>query len=183
MKANTPPVSDPNYSDGHQIFINQNVPDTYGGQQVNFLEYFNDQGGLTIWGAPISNPAPDPTNNNFIYQRFQRGIMHYIQGTGTESILVADYLKALILNRTSRWTCWRRRRHRTARIWTRTVRARHSGCASRTRCPARTIRSRSSQADAPVRAMGRGGGDRLVWRDRADPGSNCRPPRRAALWP
>ena len=80
------------------MFVNQNVPNTYGGQQVNFLQYFNNQGGLTIWGAPISNPAPDPANASFIYQRFQRGIMHYIQGTGTESILVADYLKALILN-------------------------------------------------------------------------------------
>jgi hypothetical protein len=98
MKANTPPVSDPNYAADMQMFVNQNVPNTYGGQQVNFLDYFNSQGGLTIWGAPISNPAPDPANNNFIYQRFQRGIMHYIQGTGTESILVADYLKALILN-------------------------------------------------------------------------------------
>ena len=98
MKANTPPVSDPNYSTDIITFINQNVPNTYMGQPVDFLSYFNSQGALTIWGAPISPPAPDPTNGNFIYQRFQRGIMHYIQGTGTESILVADYLKSLILD-------------------------------------------------------------------------------------
>jgi hypothetical protein len=98
MKANTPPVTDPNYSTAIVSFVNQNVPNTYNGQPVNFLTYFNTQGGLTIWGAPISNPAPDPNNNSFIYQRFQRGIMHYIQGTGTESILIADYLKALILD-------------------------------------------------------------------------------------
>jgi hypothetical protein len=98
MKANTPPVSDPNYSTNIITFINQNVPNTFMGQPVNFLDYFNNQGALTIWGAPISPPAPDPTNANFIYQRFQRGIMHYIAGTGTESILVADYLKSLILD-------------------------------------------------------------------------------------
>jgi hypothetical protein len=98
MKANTPPVSDPNYSTAIVTFVNQNVPNSFNGQPVNFLDYFNNQGGLTIWGAPISSPAPDPNNNGFIYQRFQRGIMHYIQGTGTESILIADYLKALILD-------------------------------------------------------------------------------------
>jgi hypothetical protein len=98
MKANTPPVSDPNYSTDIISFINQNVPNTFAGQPVNFLSYFNTQGALTIWGAPISPPAPDPTNPNFIYQRFQRGIMHYIQGTGTESILVADYLKSMIID-------------------------------------------------------------------------------------
>jgi hypothetical protein len=98
MKANTPPVSSPTYSTDIVTFVNQNVPNTFNGQPVNFLNYFNNQGGLTIWGAPISTPAPDPNNNGFIYQRFQRGIMHYIQGTGTESILIADYLKALILD-------------------------------------------------------------------------------------
>jgi hypothetical protein len=98
MKNNTPPVSSPTYSTDIITFVNQNVPNTFNGQPVNFLDYFNNQGGLTIWGAPISNPAPDPNNNGFIYQRFQRGIMHFIVGTGTESILIADYLKAMILN-------------------------------------------------------------------------------------
>ncbi|MBO0882881.1 MAG: hypothetical protein J2P17_21605 [Mycobacterium sp.] len=98
MKANTPQVSDPNYSTAIITFINQNVPNTFSGQPVGFLDHFNNQGSLVIWGAPISPPAPDPTNQNFIYQRFQRGIMHYIAGTGTESILVADYLKSLILD-------------------------------------------------------------------------------------
>jgi len=98
MKANTPPVSDPNYDANISAFINANVPNTFSGQPVNFLDYFNTQGSLTIWGAPISAPAPDPSNGNFIYQRFQRGIMHYIAGTGTESILVADYLKSMILD-------------------------------------------------------------------------------------
>ena len=42
---------------------------------------------------------PDPANANFIYQRFQRGIMHF-DGTQnvTQRILLADYLKAILTN-------------------------------------------------------------------------------------
>jgi hypothetical protein len=98
LKANTPPVSDPNYSANISTFIETNVPDTVAGQPVNFFQRFNTSGGLTIWGAPISNPRADPNNSNFVYQRFQRGIMHYIAGVGTESVLLADYLKAIITN-------------------------------------------------------------------------------------
>ena len=65
---------------------------------MNFQQTFNSLGGLTIWGAPISNPQPNPANANFIYQRFQRGVMHYTVGQGTQSILLADYLKAIIMN-------------------------------------------------------------------------------------
>jgi hypothetical protein len=97
LKNNTPQVSSPTYGVDIINFINQNVPDTFSGQQVNFLQHFNSTGGLTIWGAPISQPAPDPNNGGFIYQRFQRGIMHYISGTGTESVLLADYLKAILM--------------------------------------------------------------------------------------
>jgi hypothetical protein len=98
LKNNTPPVGSPTYSTDIVNFVNQNVPDTFSGQPVNFLQHFNATGGLTIWGAPISQPAPDPSNGNFVYQRFQRGIMHFIAGTGTESILLADYLKAILMN-------------------------------------------------------------------------------------
>ena len=52
---------------------------------------------LEVWGAPTSKPAYDPSNRNFIYQRFQRGIMHYDKACGcTQGLLLADYLKALI---------------------------------------------------------------------------------------
>jgi hypothetical protein len=96
LKNNTPQVGSPTYSTDILSFINQYVPDTFAGEPVNFLQHFNSTGGLVIWGAPISNPAPDPSNGNFIYQRFQRGIMHYIAGTGTESVLLADYLKDIL---------------------------------------------------------------------------------------
>jgi N-acetylmuramoyl-L-alanine amidase len=39
----------------------------------------------------------DPTNPSFIYQRFQRGIMHYDKGCGcTQGLLLADYFKAIL---------------------------------------------------------------------------------------
>jgi hypothetical protein len=98
IKNNTPQVGTPTYADDVNTFINANVPDTFNGAQVNFLQTFNALGGLTIWGAPISMPAAEPSNPNFIYQRFQRGIMHFVAGSGTQSILLADYLKAIIMN-------------------------------------------------------------------------------------
>src|SRR5207342_3390270 len=98
MKADTPAVGSPTYDADMNAFIVANVPDTFNGQPVNFLQTFNTLGGLTIWGAPNSHPAPDPNNGNFIYQRFQRAIMQYIQGQGTVSVLLADYLKAIIIN-------------------------------------------------------------------------------------
>lgn len=68
------------------------VPD--GGEAL--LPYFN----LEIWGLPTSKPARDPTNPDFIYQRFQRGIMHYNKGCGcTQGLLLADFVKALLTGR------------------------------------------------------------------------------------
>ena len=48
-------------------------------------------------GAPISHPQPDPSNASFIYMRFQRVILHYRAGIGTEPLLLADYLKQIML--------------------------------------------------------------------------------------
>src|SRR5437764_14334772 len=94
------------------------APDTFDGEPVNFAKTFFSSvstqdaypngvpdGGdalvpyfnLEIWGLPTSKPAHDPGNPNFIYQRFQRGIMHYDKGCGcTQGLLLADYLKALL---------------------------------------------------------------------------------------
>ena len=38
MKANTPPVDSPTYSTDIVTFVNANVPDTWNGKQVNFLQ-------------------------------------------------------------------------------------------------------------------------------------------------
>src|SRR5437764_8930384 len=97
------------------------APDTFDGEPVNFsktffssvsaqdaypsgvpaggdalVPYFN----LEIWGLPTSKPAHDPNNPSFIYQRFQRGIMHYDKSCScTQGLLLADYVKALLTGR------------------------------------------------------------------------------------
>ncbi len=113
LVARTPKVSDPNYVSDTLDFVRAAAPDTFDGQQVNFQQAFfstisPEVAGtddptimglldLEIWGTPTSAPAYDPGNRNFIYQRFQRGIMHYDRGCGcTQGLLLADYLKALI---------------------------------------------------------------------------------------
>lgn len=116
LKNSTPRVNDPNYATAILDFIRANAPDTNQGQPVNFGQTFvnsvtaqqantsdpNIIGllDLEIWGAPISQPAADPGNSNFIYQRFQRGIMHYTAGQGTRGILLADYVKQIMLGST-----------------------------------------------------------------------------------
>jgi hypothetical protein len=113
LTGSAPKVSDPNYGARILAFVRSNAVDTFDGQPVNFGKTFfntisastagtNDSNllgllDLEIWGAPTSEPAYDPTNHNFIYQRFQRGIMHYDKTCAcTQGLLLADYLKELI---------------------------------------------------------------------------------------
>jgi hypothetical protein len=96
LKAQTPAVGSPEYAN-ILSFIQQNTPDQFNGQPVNFWQTFQARGGLEVLGAPISHPQPDPSNGNFIYMRFQRVILHYRAGIGTEPLLLADYLKQIIL--------------------------------------------------------------------------------------
>jgi hypothetical protein len=99
LKAQTPAVGSPQYANIIS-FIQSVTPDRWpdaNGQPVNFWQTFQARGGLEVLGAPISHPQADPTNANFIYMRFQRVILHYRAGIGTEPLLLADYLKQIIL--------------------------------------------------------------------------------------
>ena len=96
LKARTPAVGSPEYANILQ-FIQSVTPDQSNGQPVNYWQTFQARGGLEVLGAPISRPQPDPTNSNFIYMRFQRVILHYRAGIGTEPLLLADYLKQILL--------------------------------------------------------------------------------------
>jgi hypothetical protein len=96
LKRRTPAVGSPEYANILQ-FIQQNTPDQALGQPVNYWQTFQARGGLEVLGAPISQPAADPSNSNFIYMRFQRVILHYRAGIGTEPLLLADYLKQIML--------------------------------------------------------------------------------------
>jgi len=96
-------------------FVRDHAPDTFNGRPVNFYQTFLNsvseqvafpRGGdrallpgiaLELWGIPTSAPIVDPNNSNFIYLRFQRGIMHYDAACNcTQGILLADYLKAIL---------------------------------------------------------------------------------------
>jgi len=104
LKAETPAVGSPGYAAAIVDFVRASAPDTFDAQSVSFGQtFFNANPGdnplidLEVWGAPISKPRRDPTNSNFVYQRFQRGVMHFDAASGrTQALLLADYLKAIL---------------------------------------------------------------------------------------
>ncbi|MGH2369285.1 MAG: hypothetical protein ACRDI2_13910, partial [Chloroflexota bacterium] len=114
LASAAPPPSTQDYGQEVSAFINLHVPNVWEGQPVGFLDAFLLPGilagdtdpitqtlvGLEILGFPTSQPARDPENSSFIYQRFQRGVLHYNATTGlTQPLLLADYLKALMIGR------------------------------------------------------------------------------------
>lgn len=116
LVASAPKPGSPTYNQDALAFVAAHAPDSFNGMPVNFHARFlstvavsdvSPTGGgnpallplfdLELWGLPTSAPAPDPANGNFIYLRFQRGIMQYDATTGlTQGVLLADYLKAVI---------------------------------------------------------------------------------------
>jgi hypothetical protein len=119
LVAAAPAPGSPGYAEAVLEFIRANAPDVVGPYRVNFLETFRSsvtmaeafpRGGgnagllsgihLEMWGVPTSRPAPDPGNPNFVYQRFQRGVMHFDAATGTtQGVLLGDYFKAVLTGR------------------------------------------------------------------------------------
>jgi len=116
LAAQAPPVSSPTYAQDVAVFIKRVSPDTWNGMPVGFYTLFSTTVpvdiaftgqtpnpdlvtllNLEIWGVPTSNPAADPANGGFVYQRWQRGIMHFrAEVPVTEGILVGDYFKSVI---------------------------------------------------------------------------------------
>lgn len=116
LSSQAPQVGASDYARQVVEFVRRVAPDTWNGQPVGFFNLFNTTVpidiafagqtsnpdlvtllNLEIWGLPTSNPAPDPGNGGFIYQRFQRGIMHFrAEVPVTEGILVGEYLKSVI---------------------------------------------------------------------------------------
>lgn len=116
VTAAAPKAGSATYNADVLAYLEKYAPDTWEGQPVNFSDTFNDtvtladafpDGGgsaglltllnLEIWGLPTSKPARDPANNNFIFLRFQRGVMHYDASCAcTQGLLLADALKAII---------------------------------------------------------------------------------------
>ena len=106
VKADTPAVGSPGYGSAIVDFVRSTAVDSFDGLAVGFGRAFLSVGGdnplvsLEVWGAPISKPRRDPSNANFVYQRFQRGVMHFDAVSGrTQALLLADYLKAILRGR------------------------------------------------------------------------------------
>jgi len=115
--AAAPAPDVPDYVTQAQAFINVFVPDSWNGAQVNFqttllssvtcADAFGSDPcdpsllpglDLELWGLPTSLPTSDPLNPDFVYQRFQRGIMHYSRVTGlTQGLLIGDWLKRIMI--------------------------------------------------------------------------------------
>jgi N-acetylmuramoyl-L-alanine amidase len=111
-----PQVGEPQYHAKALQFVRDTAPDSWQGKNVNFFKTFTGavrpedafpNGGasdglllgfnLEVWGLPTSKPTADPSNSNFVYQRFQRGIMHYDAACScTQGLLLADYLKSIL---------------------------------------------------------------------------------------
>jgi len=96
-------------------FVKAHAPDLFQGLAVNYHQTFLNtvqasvafpNGGdpallpgfdLEMWGGPTSGVLVDPNNHNFVYLRFQRGIMHFDSGCNcTQGILLVDYLKSIL---------------------------------------------------------------------------------------
>ena len=113
LASDAPRPEDPAYAQRVVEYVRAVAPDTWNGRPVGFAGLFNStvpaQGAspeiatllnLEIWGLPTSAPTFDPGNQGFVYQRFQRGIMHFRTDCGcTEGILVGDYLKSVLTGR------------------------------------------------------------------------------------
>jgi|GEM_PF-6192445 len=99
------------YASAAATFVRVNVLDEWQGQPVAFMDAFLEPArlagetdpvrqvliGLEVLGFPASAPAADPNNASFVYQRFQRGVLHYDAARGTtQPLLLADYVKALL---------------------------------------------------------------------------------------
>jgi spore germination protein len=111
-----PSPTAPDFGSKAPAWITQVVPDTWQGKPVGFGKTYRgtvtcamafgdgacNQGllplmDLELWGLPTSAPLQDPANQNFVYQRFQRGVLHYDAATGaTQGLLLGDVFKALL---------------------------------------------------------------------------------------
>ncbi len=108
LAAAAPTPNTPNYSKAVLRHMVANVLNEFEGQPVGFLDYYYHAApdsapgldtliALEVWGFPTSGPMRDPNNRNFIYQRFQRGIMHYdASRQSTGGILIGDAFKSLL---------------------------------------------------------------------------------------
>jgi hypothetical protein len=74
-------------------FIRATVAEAWSGSPVQFFSGVD----VDVWGLPTSAPAADPNNPQFIYQRFQNGVLQYdATNQTTQGLLLGEYLKSLL---------------------------------------------------------------------------------------
>jgi hypothetical protein len=81
-----PTPDQPNYDARLQAFLLATVPDEWNGQPVAFYSTLSEA-GADVLGVPTSEVAADPNNPQFIYQRFQNGVLFFNGAEGTTSVL------------------------------------------------------------------------------------------------
>jgi len=81
-----PTPDQPNYDARLAAFLEATVPDEWNGMPVQFYSMLNDT-GVDVLGLPTSAVTPDPNNPQFVYQRFQNGILFFNAAEGTTSVL------------------------------------------------------------------------------------------------
>ena len=115
VAGGAPAPNVPNYGNAVLGHVRNVAPDVLQGVAVNFFRTFitsvpgsdpqSDpnfaaQINLQVWGFPTSGPVADPNNRSFVYERFQRGIMHFDGTSGTtQGILLADWFKSIVTGR------------------------------------------------------------------------------------
>ena len=111
VATDAPPPGTANYGEAVAAHLQQYVKDEWEGVPVDFQEYYRLASSATtivpdlellvaleVWGFPTSMPARDPSNDDFVFQRFQRGVMHYDASDGsTNGILLGDVFKHLMM--------------------------------------------------------------------------------------
>jgi hypothetical protein len=115
LAAAAPRPDSADYAASVLDFLNSAAPDTWNDLPVGFTTLFSNTVpvnsglleapdvrlvtllNLEVWGLPTSRPAYDPNNHGFVYERFQRGIMHFrVDCNCTDGVLVGDYFKSVI---------------------------------------------------------------------------------------
>lgn len=116
LVATAPPPGSANYATAVLEYVRRVAPDQWMGLPVGFQRTFSSSVTaaevfvgvpanpallpgiqLELWGVPTSQPMADPNNSNFVFQRWQRGVMHYDRTTSsTQGLLLADYFKSIL---------------------------------------------------------------------------------------
>lgn len=85
-----PHADQPDYAARVKVFLQATVPEEWNDQPVGFLSAYTTVDGQDVLGLPTSRPAADPNNPDFVYQRFQGGVLFFNATDGTTQILGSD---------------------------------------------------------------------------------------------